>query len=222
MAIITSIVVVAFVTQQRHTRDNKRATDLVSLTEAFERHYAANGSYPLTCGFTTHSELSSCGSPAITSIYGGGYQPVTIEPSTSASSLVDELPELGDSFGDPSADNGEPPVNRIVGGSITTDSYFVLSADLLPNQTVSSSGSISFYADRSQSSTLSCSFSLQPNQIGSNATQPHRYVVGYYSESNSAWQFFVSPMRADVNDITWNTADCSADSTGDLKLLSSS
>lgn len=223
ITIISSIAVVAFVGQQRQARDTKRATDLVSITEVFDRYYATNGSYPLTCGVSAHVHLA-CGGATINAVY-DTFQPFTITPTTTRSALIAGLPQIPDSLGNPRAASSDPPINHTVSNSIVTSTYFVFSPDLLPNQSPATSSSVSFYANEAHSSTFTCSFSLTTNIKGNAATKPHRYIVGFYSEHSAAWKFFISPNRADVNTPNWPSVAnplCTPATTGDLKLLSSS
>ena len=224
MAIITSMVVITFVSQQQRTRDARRAADLVGLTDAFDRHYHDSGSFPLTCDVSNLSQLA-CMSAAITTVY-SSFQPHTISPTATLTEIRAGLPQISSTFRSPRSDEANPPINPTIAGSIAATSYFVFSPDLLPNHATTLDGLVSFYTDMSNSTTFSCNFQLQPNSIGNAATKPHRYVVGFFSESDNSWRFFMSPQRADVNNLSWTSSVdpelCATSSTGDLKLLSSS
>lgn len=202
LSILASIVVIAFGLQQRESRDTNRAVDILSLSEEFERYYQQHGNYPLTCGITTISQLS-CGSSQISDAY--STPPPTISSSTGRSQLGTLFPTLANSFGDPRASEDATPINR--GAPIETSSYFVLSPDMLPNigHASQASGTVSFYTNPSRSSTFQCNVTLQANRRGTSNARPHQYVMGYYSEHESDWRFYISPPRADVNNLSFTS-----------------
>lgn len=227
MAILASIVVVGFAAQQRESRDSKRATDILALSEEFEIYYSKHGNYPVACntGLLSNEDVIelatfNCGGDKIVAIYGAN-DLATVHHLSTPESLRQSFPRIIDTFGDPQSQSQHPiNASSAAFGVIPRTSYFVFSPDLLPDRSIGqTSGSVRFYTNTP--GPLTCSFTLQPNIRNQSATKPHRYIMGYFSETDRAWQFYISQSRPEVNNLTWGTDPsdpCAARDISQLKM----
>lgn len=222
LVIIASISVVGYSAQQKMTRDNALETSGAQLAAALDSYYEENGNYPVTCDIGTNATLA-CSN--LTNTYTGSMvQPPTITASTTTSALRNILRQLPEKFSH-AKNNATTVINQQASGAIKTDSYFLLSMDMVPGaDTTATSASVTFQT--ANASTFTCGFTLTGyNPANVEDIRPHQYVIGLFSENDSAWKFFISSPREDQNVLTWNTAPdarCAAKTIGDLKNASSS
>lgn len=212
IAILASIITLAFNVQQRESRDSKRATDILVLSEEFERYYAEKGNYPYSCNLATqsteypsHFSVMYCMSDRYNGIYYGHETPVDLWRGTSVSVLRETFTNVSENFGDPRAPAGQNPINAATTnfGVIPHTSYLVFSPDLAPNSATHLAGHIRF--STREGSQITCRYTMTPNIKGNPDTRPHQYIMGYYSEAADAWRFYRSNPRADVNPLQWTT-----------------
>lgn len=79
-------------------------------------------------------------------------------------------------------------------------------------------GSIGF--EERDGSKFPCSFQLLDTNINDVAgRRPHQYVLGYFSEDEFTWKFFVQSSRADLNKTVWNTLNQSSCDAQDISAL---
>ena len=95
----------------------------------------------------------------------------------------------------------------------TTSDIKVLAANTTPEE-----ATVTF---QSGSGNFTCSFDLTGrNQANQEDTRPHQYIVGFFTEEQNAWQFYISPQTPDQNVLNWNkTSDarCNTKPVGELK-----
>lgn len=280
ISIIASIAIVGYNSQLRAAHDSKSSVNLLALSDALDSYYTESGSYPVTCG---HSASSVLDCSQVDNAYAGMTAPPKIAPGITTSQLKSILPKLGDKFTHP-RNPDESPLNHTVANIIQTDSYFLLSMDLVPGgevtpddgggggggddgggddggggiiitppgggcggisicppgetsqgdhvqlasigsavlgvSTTVTASSVSF-ANPQGGSNIKCDFQLTGQTInGTQAIQPHQYVLGYVNEETNTWKFYIQDPRPDLNVLNWNTganASCQAESIGTLK-----
>lgn len=186
LAAIASIALSSYINQQKINRDDKRRADIVALAQAMENYFNKTGNYPLTCNFSTGA-ISSCTASIVTSSYSQTMSPI-INGSTTKSQLRNILPELEETFGNPTQKAGNP-INRYVSNDITMDTYFLLSTDMVATTSTPPVGAIGFQLPNG--GRFTCAY-VPANQTsnGTSGYRPHRFIVGFYSEVDNAWKFY--------------------------------
>lgn len=272
LAIIASMAVMGYNAQIKAAHDSKSSVNMLSLVDALDNYYSESGSYPVTCGHSSHAVL---GCSQIDSTYTGMTTPPKITAGMTSSQLQAILPGLDEKFTHP-RNPDQSPLNRTVSNIIQADSYFLLSMDMVPGGVVeedggggggviinpppgskdpecppmsvcipgpidTNSGHVQLaqadqsilgvtttvtassvrFANPSGSGNFQCNFQLTgKTPSGSQAIQPHQYVVGYVNEETGKWMFYVQDSRPDLNVVNWNTSsttNCRAESLSALK-----
>lgn len=128
LAIIASMAVMGYNAQIKAAHDSKSSVNMLSLVDALDNYYSESGSYPVTCGHSSHSVLDCS---QVDSTYTGMTAPPKITAGMTSSQLQAILPGLDEKFTHP-RNPDQSPLNRTVSNIIQADSYFLLSMDMVP------------------------------------------------------------------------------------------
>lgn len=107
------------------------------------------------------------------------------------------------------------------GGDITQSNQSQLAANDQSVLGAISEPVVSIRFAKPDGSEFSCNVRLtMTNPKGIVQRRSHQYALGYFSEEESIWKFFVQSPRDDLNNIDWNTTGttaCNAQDIGKLK-----
>lgn len=180
VSILAIITVFANNQVQLQARDKKRQSDMQVLQVSLENYYSKNGDYPT--GF------------CLTSSYWTGCDAfnnnVPLETFTTNSGLNTVLENIPAQFGDPLHANGTSLLKT--SGTLRKGMYFYLGGYSGP-----STGSYGYtvFLDPPMNGQNYCNYSYS----GFSAPKRyHPYIIGYYSEVESKWKFYKSPMKPEM------------------------
>lgn len=178
IAVIVSIVLVAYNAIQQQARDTKRRGDISVLAAQFEKYYDTHGAYPTGCSQFTAANASYCraNNAVVTTDSPAFYSDTTIDQ------LRAVFPALANDFGDPIDDRGYPFGKHNYGFS---PHYFYI-GQYVSTITGGQGGGVIGSATGSEVDCKDGKYYWLRTPGGS-TPQYTTYVLGYWSENTSQW-----------------------------------
>lgn len=203
----------AYTRQQAESRTSRKIADVKTIAAELDAYYQKNGNYPVTCGLpsTNTAALRACSGTTSTSApyfytSGGLTAPAMLPVGGSASSVKNVLPGFDMNTRDPSAPDSFAPFNQLVSNSISPNSYYVFSPDMIY------SGSSATQIFRlSTGGSITCRYThTVPSSI--TTAVPQQFVVGFFNEVTKQWNFGISQAKDGVSALRWEPANSSSSS----------
>lgn len=180
VSVLALITIIANNQVQLQARDKKRQSDMQVLQTLLEDYYKKNGDYPtgfcLTSSYWTGCDAFNNNTP--------------LETLTTNASLATVLEGTPSQFGDPSYTSGTSILRT--SGTVKKGMYFYLGGYSGP-----STGTYGYtvFLDPPMNGQNYCNYSYA---AFSAPKRYHPYIIGYYSETESKWKFFKSPMKPEM------------------------
>lgn len=162
IGILLAVSVLAYTQVQKQSRDDARSADMAMLQNQLEKFFEKNGEYPPGCPRPT------CTSWFLTDNTSSSQM---INASATLANLTTVMPGLNNKFGDPT-DASTTPMMDI---ATLTKKYYYFGGSVNNTSTAST---LTYTATASFPCTIQAA--LSGGEVSS-------YVIGYYSELNSAW-----------------------------------
>ena len=195
IGIIMSIILVAFNTTQQRARDDKRESDIKTLSVLLEAYYDKNGEYPtdsylnywLQPGRILEPSISASGS--------------VIGSDTTLTALRSVLGiSIADSFGDPTRTSPDYLLNNVVLTHTGYDHRYAYIGGAISKTGGQYGAPLNFTG---KSGTFRCDF-----RVNSTANQPSSYALGHYEEATDKWIFYLGSRGAKVEIYDFYDASC--------------
>ncbi len=200
IVILSGISIMTYQTIRRDARDAKRKADIEILVGRFEKYYETRGEYPTGCSNRTAANSTHCIE------YSGTAPPLFSSPTsnpdafykaTTISQLKTLFPELPDTLGDPTQQDGMPfntarydvYGNGGLGNGTGKFAYFYVGQMRgVPGQGVTSRAIIGPNNNTEIACDTSSHFWFR--RIGESSSITYPYVLAYFSESKNKWYVY--------------------------------